>query len=150
MNKNERKHQVFLLLTEIGIIEQLMTTEFNRRLPGGLLISHFGVLNHMCRLSDGKTPAELAAAFQVTKASMSNTLGKLQNRKLIKVQANPEDGRSKLVFLTKKGRDKREEAIEQLDTVFDRFDRGLDLENIVKTLPQIQELREFIDNSRDV
>ena len=150
MDKNERKHLTFQLFTEIGIIGQLITTEFNKKLPKGLLISHFGILNHMCRLGDGQAPIELANAFQVSKASMSNSLNKLQKKKLIIVRNNPNDGRSKLVFLTKKGQKTREQAIVLLNPVLEQLDLELDLEKIVTTLPLLKELREHIDNNRNV
>ena len=79
MDKKARRQRWFELLNEIGIIQQLAVTEFNRRLPEGLHVSHFSVINHLCRLGDGRTPLEIARAFQVTKPTMTNTLAKLSN-----------------------------------------------------------------------
>ena len=114
MDKETRRQRLFELFNEIGIIEQLATSEFNRRLPDGLHVSHFAVINHMCRLGDGDTPAKIAQAFQVTKPTMTNTLAKLSARGFIDVRDNPKDGRSKLVYLTDQGRAFQSEAIEML------------------------------------
>ncbi len=149
MNKNQRKQALFQLFNEVGIIYQLSTTLFNRRLPEGLHVSHFSVINHLCRLGDGCTPLALASAFQVTKATMTNTLNKLSGRGFIEVKPNPEDGRSKLVYLTVKGRDFREKAIQELAPTMDVLDKDLELERLLKILPELQELREYLDSHRE-
>ncbi len=149
MDKDQRKQALFQLFNEVGIIYQLATTLFNRKLPDGLHVSHFSVINHMCRLGDGSTPLQLANAFQVTKATMTNTLNKLSASEFIEIKPNPEDGRSKLVFLTKKGRDFREVAISALAPSLETFDQGLELERILKILPELQELREYLDRNRE-
>ena len=77
VNVNEHVKLVFQFFNEVGIIQQLSATLFNKRLPEGLHVSHFSVLNHMVRLGDGKTPLALANAFQVTKATMTHTLSTL-------------------------------------------------------------------------
>ena len=76
MDKKTRKQLLFQGMNEIGIIQQLATTEFNRRLPDDLHVSHFSVINHLCRLGDGRTPLRIANAFQVTKATMTNVIKK--------------------------------------------------------------------------
>ena len=67
----------FQLYNEIGIIDQLASTQFERALPHGLTQAQFSLLNHCVRLGDGETPAQLASAFQVTKGTMTSTLQKL-------------------------------------------------------------------------
>ncbi len=148
MDQDTRRQGLFALFNEIGIIEQLAVTEFNRRLPDGLHVSHFAVINHLVRLGDGRTPARLAQAFQVTKPTMTNTLSKLSRRGFIKVRDNPEDGRSKLVFLTPNGRALRDEAIATLYPLLDRMAERLDLEALLAILPQLQVLREYLDENR--
>jgi DNA-binding MarR family transcriptional regulator len=148
LEKKTRKQLLFQVLNEIGIIQQLATTEFNRRLPEGLHVSHFSVINHLCRLGDGRTPLRLARAFQVTKATMTNTLTRLSARGLIEIRDNPADGRSKLVFLTSKGRAFQKRAIAALEPVLELMDRNLDLEKIIQMRPTLQELREFLDSNR--
>jgi lipopolysaccharide export system permease protein len=69
---------LFALLNEIGIIEQLARNRFERAQPDGLRLPHFAVLNHLVRLGDGRTPGQIARAFQLTKATMTNTLQRLE------------------------------------------------------------------------
>ena len=112
-------------------------------------MSHFSVLNHMVRLGDGKTPLELAHAFQVTKGTMTNTLGALSRRGLISIAPNEKDGRSKLVFLTDAGRAFQAEAIASLEPVFERLSGQLDLEAMAKALPLLEEVRKVLDENRE-
>lgn len=148
LDDETRRQQLFQLLNEIGIIQQLSTAEFNRRMPEGLHVSHFSVLNHLSRLGDGRTPVRIAAAFQVTKATMTNTLSKLSARGFIEIRSNPDDGRSKLVYLTPDGREFQKRALAAVGPVLDQINEKLDVDTILGILPKLQELREFLDVSR--
>jgi DNA-binding MarR family transcriptional regulator len=90
----------FELFNEIGILAQLSRALFEARLPKGLTVPHFSVLNHLVRLGDGKTPLALARAFQVPKTTRTHTLSGLEARGLVDLAPNPRDGRSKRVRLT--------------------------------------------------
>ena len=94
----------FEFFNEIGIIEQLSRTLFEGRLPRGVLVSHFSILNHLIRVADGRTPLELARAFQVPKTTMSHSLGLLTKRGWVEMRPNPSDARSKCVWITQAGR----------------------------------------------
>ncbi len=102
------------LFTEVGIIEQLARHKLESSMPEGLKISQFGVLNHLVRLGGTWSPVRLASAFQVTKAAMTNTVGRLEKRGLVEVVADPDDGRGKLVSITDAGRDMRERCIKSV------------------------------------
>ncbi|MGH6951145.1 MAG: MarR family winged helix-turn-helix transcriptional regulator, partial [Vitreimonas sp.] len=64
----------FRALNEIGIINQLAQTIFERVMPAGMTLAQFIVLNHFVRLGGSRSPAELASAFQLTRATMTSTL----------------------------------------------------------------------------
>ncbi len=149
MDRRLRRQRLFELFNEIGIIQQLAGTAFNHRLPDGLHVSHFSVVNHLCRLGDGRTPLRLAQAFQVTKATMTNTLAKLEARGFIEIRKNPTDGRSKLVFLTEKGRSFQKKAIATLYPVLDKLDKQLDAALMCEILPTLRTLRTYLDANRD-
>ncbi len=83
MTPDDRTPLYFRLFNEIGIIDQLATTFLESRLPEGLLAPHFTVLNHLVRVKDGRTPLELAMAFQVPKTTMTHQLGVLERRGLV-------------------------------------------------------------------
>lgn len=149
MNTDEKRKLTFQFFNEIGIIQQLSTTAFNRKLPDGLHVSHFAILNHLMRLGDGKTPQSISEAFQVTKGTMTHTLGALSKRKLISIQPHPSDGRSKLIFLTDAGRSFHSNAIESLNPLIDLLSRDVELDTIVQMLPHLQAIREIMDKNRD-
>jgi len=140
---------LFVFFNEIGIINQLATTQLERNLPNGLKASHFGVLSHFVRLGDNKTPMELASAFQVTKGAMTNTLQKLEERGLVRIKTNPQDGRSKLVTITAKGRRARADAIEAVTPMFTELMGLIPKEKVEKALPTLQEVRQILDEARN-
>lgn len=139
----------FELFNEIGIIEQLSRTMFEARLPKGLLVSHFSVLNHLVRVADGRTPLELAKAFQQPKTTMTHTLAGLEKHGFIRMEPNPQDKRSKLVFITDKGRGFRQDAIGRLAPDVARMAELVPPEHVETLLPGLRELREELDAMRD-
>lgn len=138
----------FALFNEIGIIEQLSRAFLEARLPDGLIAPHFGVLNHLIRVSDGRTPLELARAFQVPKTTMTHTLSGLSKHGLIDMRPNPDDARSKQVWLTEAGRALRENTIARMGPDFQRVAAAFPPEKIAAVLPILQELRIFLDENR--
>ena len=105
---------IFRFLTEVGIISQLSGNLLERNLPDGLKLSQFIVLNHLVRLGGEWSPLRLANAFQVTKGAMTNTLQRLEKRGLVKVSADPEDGRGKLVSITRQGEAMRTRCVDSV------------------------------------
>ena len=149
MSGADDRKLAFRFFTEIGIIQQLATSMFNKRLPDGLHVSHFAVLNHLTRLGDGKTPVSLANAFQVTKGTMTNTLSVLTRRGLIRTERHAVDRRSKLVYLTDAGRTFRQQAIDRLDPLFAMLRETLDLDQVIRILPTLEAVRKVLDENRD-
>lgn len=139
----------FEVFNEIGIIEQLSRALLEARLPDGLIAPHFTVLNHLTRVGDGRTPMEMARAFQIPKTSMTHTLKGLVAQDLVEFRANPEDGRSKQVWLTDKGRALRAEIIAGLAPEFARLAQGFDMEALAAIKPVLTDLRIFMDAARD-
>ncbi|MEM1432113.1 MAG: MarR family transcriptional regulator [Pseudomonadota bacterium] len=139
----------FELFNEIGILSQLSGSTFEARLPAGMLVSHFSVLNHLTRVRDGQTPLALAQAFQVPKTTMTHTLTGLAKAGLVEMRPNPEDGRSKQVWLTAAGRAFREDAIAALGpdlaALAERFAPG----RAAEILAHLTELRRIMDAMRD-
>lgn len=140
---------LFTLFNEIGIISQLSNAAFEKVLPDGLKVSHFSVLNHLARLGDNKSPSSLASAFQVTKGAMTNTLGRLEARGLVKVKADPVDGRGKRVFITAKGRKARNRSIAELAPLLTELAKALPEKKAAAALPFLKDLRVYLDQARD-
>jgi len=139
----------FEFFNEIGIIEQLSRAVMEARLPHGFLISHFSVLNHLVRVEDGRTPLAIAKAFQVPKTTMTHTLAGLEKHGLIDMRPNPKDGRSKLVWLTDKGRQFRMDAITGIGPDFMEFGEIFPVEKIADMVPRLAEIRQYLDKRRE-
>ncbi len=139
---------VFVMFNEIGIINQLAGDRFAKALPDGLTPAQFSVLNNFVRLGGTRTPAELAAAFQVTRGAMTNTLQRLEQKGCIKVQASAADGRSKEVSITAKGRRLREKAIAATAPDLAELNQALSSSEMQQVLPFLQKLRRWLDTNR--
>lgn len=140
----------FRLFNEIGIIGQLSRTLLEARLPPGFVAAQFSVLNHLARVGDGSTPLTIAQAFQVPKNSMTHSLNVLEREGLIEIRKNPQDGRSKLIYITDKGRLFREEVIGALAPDIARIAAALPPDLVARLLPDLETLRKFLDADRDV
>ncbi|MGF1475846.1 MAG: MarR family winged helix-turn-helix transcriptional regulator [Geminicoccaceae bacterium] len=149
MTDQTKRRLAFQFFNEVGIIQQLASTLFNRRLPDGLHVSHFAVLNHLIRLGDGRPPLAIARAFQVSKGTMTNTLSALATRDLIHLRPHASDGRSKLVYLTEAGRRFHGRAIDTLSPLFAMLEREMDMDKLLVVLPVLSEVRQILDENRD-
>jgi len=139
----------FRLFNEIGILEQLSRALFQARLPSGVLVSHFSVLNHLVRVQDGRTPLELARAFQTAKTTMTHTLAGLEKAGFVEMRPNDDDARSKRVWLTGKGRAFRESAICSVGPDLERIALEFAEGRVQRLLPELQELRKIMDRQRN-
>jgi len=140
-------YEVFL---ETGIIAQLSRAMLEARMPDGLLQPHFSVLSHLIRVDDGRPPLAIAKAFQVPKNSMTHTLQGLESHGLIQLKPNPEDGRSKLVYLTKSGRKMHDNIIKTMVPEMTKMAKEFDLEKLAKITPTLRELRIYLDEKRSL
>ena len=140
---------VFGFFTEIGIIAQLSQAMLAKALPDDVHPAHFAIVNHMVRLGDGCTPQQLASAHQVTKGTMTHSLGVLSRHGFVEVEPHPTDGRSKIVYLTDSGRAFREQAIRSVAALFgdvlDEDDRAL----MGKAMPSLHRIRVLLDKNRE-
>ncbi len=149
MSGADKQKEIFEFFNEIAIINQLATALFNQRLPNGLHLSHFSVINHLMRMGDGQTPLHISRAMQVTKATMTHTLGVLEKHKFIEIKENPKDGRSKLVFLTLNGTQFMQKAVGSLAPLFELLGRECDIDELQEILPTLSKLRQVLDDNRD-
>lgn len=138
----------FRLFNEIGIIAQLSASRFQRILPHDLTVAQFSLLNHCVRLGDGWTPARLAAAFQVTRGTMTSTLGRLEAKGFVRIDPDTEDARSKRIFLTKSGRAAREDALKALTPDLADLPAGFTPAEAAAILPALEKLRIWLDTHR--
>ena len=138
----------FTIFNEIGIIAQLARSAFEERLPDGMILPHFSVLNHLIRVKDGQTPLAMARAFQVPKTSLTHTLAGLEKRGFIDMRTNPQDARSKCVWITGSGRKFRNDAIADISAVFAPIEGQLTEDWAERVLPELIDLRKILDAAR--
>lgn len=139
----------FSLFNEIGIISQLSTASLDAVLPDGIIASHFGVLNHLIRVGDGATPLALVNAFQVPKTTMTHTLLGLDKHHLVSIKPNPNDGRSKQVWITDTGRNVRNQTIATTAPIIAEALSGFSFETIQTLTHNLTEIRKIMDALRD-
>jgi DNA-binding MarR family transcriptional regulator len=139
----------FAVFNEIGILGQLSRAMFEARMPRGMVLPQFAVLNHLVRVRDGQTPLALARAFQVPKTSMTHTLGLLERAGLVRLADNPDDGRSKQVWITDAGRAFRDRTIAGLGPDVAVLAAAFPTERVAGVLPVLQDLRRVMDAMRE-
>jgi DNA-binding MarR family transcriptional regulator len=140
--------KAYQLFNEINIIAQLSSNEMVRVLPHGLTLSQFSVLNWFVRVDDAATPGRLATAFQVTKGAMTNTLQKLEQKRFVEIDADPESGRRKLVRMTGAGRQAREAAIAATHPILEAFLAKIGAAETAALLPKLAAIRTYLDQKR--
>lgn len=145
---DDRVPAIFTIFNEIGIIAQLARSAFEERLPDGMILPHFSVLNHLIRVQDGQTPLAMARAFQVPKTSLTHTLAGLEKRGFIDMRPNPQDARSKCVWITDSGREFRNNAIADISAVFAPIEGQLSEDWAECILPELIQLRKILDAAR--
>jgi len=147
--KPDSAEAIFMFFNEIGIIGQLSGTMFRRALPEGITMAQFSVLNHFSRLGGERTPARLAAAFQVTKGAMTNTLQRLEAKGYVTIDIDEADRRRKLVRATEKGLAVCAETITAFAGPLGEFGKALGGDDIEAALPFLQKVRKFLDEARN-
>ena len=130
------------LFSEVFMADQLARNRISRALPKGMEISHFSVLNHLAKLGEERTPAQLAAAFHVTRGAMTNTLSKLEWAGHVHIRPDWDDARRKFVSISPAGRSARDAALAAIIPVIAGVVRDIGPERIRAVLPVLRELRQ--------
>jgi DNA-binding MarR family transcriptional regulator len=89
---------------EIRRIAGEVRAAISEHLPEGVSFAQYEVLSHLERRGDGVTPAEIARAVQAAKSGLTNTLQRLGDAGLARIEPCDADGRKKRVWLTPAGR----------------------------------------------
>ena len=129
------------LITEIATVDQLMRARMTRVLPRGMALSQFQVLGYMARVRDERTPAQLARTFHVTKAAMTNTVGKLERAGYLHVRPDWDDARRKFLAISPAGVKAFEFAQSALIPVIDALSAEVGEERLKSALPVLRRLR---------
>lgn len=95
----------------------------NEKGYAGFKMSYFPIIMNIGL--DGSTNKEIAAAGRVTKQAMSKVIKELEKMKLIRYDYHPEDGRSMMIFLTKKGQEMVLESREMLMELEAKYEKSV-------------------------
>ncbi len=133
------------LFSEILMADQLARNRLGKALPKGMELSHFAVLNHLAHVNTERNPAQLAAAFHVTRGAMTNTLSKLEWAGYVHIRPDWEDARRKLVVISPAGRTARDEALRAITPVIAEAVSSIGSERVRAALPVLRELRQRLN-----
>ena len=134
------------LFGELFMADQLARNRISKALPKGMELSHFSVLNHLARLSEERTPAQLARAFHVTRGAMTNTLAKLEWAGHVHIRPDWDDARQKFVAISPSGRSARDAAVASVAPLIAEVVTALGAEKVRAVLPVLRELRVRLEN----
>jgi DNA-binding MarR family transcriptional regulator len=148
-NDGKQGETMFRFFNEIGIIAQLSGNAFEGVMTGGMTLPQFTVLNHLVRLGGNRTPLEIARAMQVTKGTMTNTLGHLQRAGHITIRRDDRDGRSKRVDITDSGRAARDAAIAAMAPELAWLAERVAMKDVEAALPLLEQVRKLLDERRN-
>ena len=146
---HNRTRLYFRLFNEIGIIEHLASTVLESRLPPGLLAAHFKLLNHLVRVADGRSPLDMATAFQVPKTTMTHHVKVLERHGYVTQAANPDDGRYKQVWLTARGRALCDATVDGFGDVVAAWSGTIPEAEVADLVPRLERIRRLLDAARD-
>ncbi|WP_170429715.1 MarR family winged helix-turn-helix transcriptional regulator [Ruegeria arenilitoris] len=149
MKPEDETNEVYRFFTEVGIINQLISTKLETFLPGRMTATQFGILGHLVRRPEGETPLQLSNAFQVPKTSMTHMLASLENHALITLEANPNDKRSKIARSTPQGTEFLRVCTEQMSEALYPLLSELGSDPFHNSLPNLTLIREALDQERD-
>jgi DNA-binding MarR family transcriptional regulator len=142
MSDKERSDDIAILLFgELFMADQLARNRISKALPKGMEISHFGVLNHLARLNDERTPAQLAKAFHVTRGAMTNTLAKLEWAGHVHIRPDWDDARRKFVAISPAGRAARDAAVQSVAPLIAEVVGAVGMDRVRALIPVLRELR---------
>lgn len=129
------------LFGELFMADQLARNRISKVLPKGMEISQFSVLNHLARLSEERTPAQLAKAFHVTRGAMTNTLARLEWAGHVHIRPDWDDARRKFVAISPAGRAARDAAVQSVAPLIADVVEKLGADRVRAVLPVLRELR---------
>jgi DNA-binding MarR family transcriptional regulator len=124
-------------LLQVFVAGQL-TADLLRTYLGAAAADRFAVTSVIAALGP-LTPGELARRLGMAPTTVSSWLARLEREGLVVRRPNPEDGRSQLVELTRRGREELREAMPRFKRAIDdvRGELGDDLGDVLAGLDRL-------------
>lgn len=144
---SERNEDIAVaLFGELFMADQLARNRISKVLPKGMELSHFGVLNHLARVGDERTPAQLARAFHVTRGAMTNTLSRLEWAGHVHIRPDWDDARRKFVAISPAGRAARDAAVQAVAPLIAEVVTALGADRVRALIPVLREMRTRLED----
>jgi DNA-binding MarR family transcriptional regulator len=141
------EHPEIQVFDEIGLIEVGIRTIVTRCLPLGVTYPQFEVMNHLARRGEHQTPAQIAAALQMTPGAITNTLQRMEATGLAVVQPHPKDRRKKCVAMTAAGRQAYQRAMAAIKPRMANLREGFTQKEFRDALPFLRALRAWMEDT---
>ena len=145
------KNKIFLsttLFSEITSIDHLFKSILNKKLPVGMEISHFSILNYLSYVDEENTPAQIAKTFNLTKGAITNTLNKLSQSGYIHIRPDWDDGRKKFINISPSGVKAKDQALNNILPLLDEIMYIVNPEKIALILPTLREIRILLNKEK--
>jgi DNA-binding MarR family transcriptional regulator len=110
-------------------------------------LSHFAVLNHLARIGEERSPAQLARAFHVTRGAMTNTLNRLEWAGHIHIRPDWDDARRKFVSISPAGRAARDAAVQAVAPMLGATVAELGEDRVRAALSVLRGLRQRLEDA---
>lgn len=134
------------LFSEMFMADQLARNRLSKALPKGMELSHFSVLNHLARVGEEKSPAQLAKSFHVTRGAMTNTLNKLEWAGHVHIRPDWDDARRKFVTISPSGKAARDAALAAIAPIISNMVTQIGADKVRNTLPVLREMRQILSD----
>lgn len=141
MSNDRTEDMAVALFGELFMADQLARNRISKVLPRGMELSHFSVLNHLARIGDERSPAQLARAFHVTRGAMTNTLNRLEWAGHVHIRPDWDDARRKFVAISPAGRAARDAAVQAVAPLIGEVVESIGGERVRGTLQVLREMR---------
>ncbi|MFM1864084.1 MAG: MarR family winged helix-turn-helix transcriptional regulator [Gemmobacter sp.] len=135
------------LFGELFMADQLARARIGKVLPKGMQLSHFAVLNHLARIGEERSPAQLARAFHVTRGAMTNTLNRLEWAGHIHIRPDWDDARRKFVSISPAGRAARDAAVQAVAPMLGATVAELGEDRVRAALSVLRGLRQRLEDA---
>jgi DNA-binding MarR family transcriptional regulator len=138
-------HPVVQVFDAVRHIDNEVRAAFIEVLPRGLTFAQYEVIDFLERRGDGAAPADIARGVHAAKSGLTNTLQRLEAAGLVRVQASPEDGRRKQVWLTAQGRAAYAQTLAGIRPRLEHLKDALTTEEFRAALPFLRALQDWFE-----
>jgi len=140
---------IFELLAAMNVIHNHISARFSTDVGGELSIAQFGILHfYFSRPGVRKTLNELADHFSLSKATVGDLVDKLKAKKLLVVEKNEKDKRSRLVSITGKGLAVHGASLAAVRPFLSEMQDGVGAQTFREARQLLQPMREWVRQNK--